>query len=97
MDTPPDTPAADVVARDLAERTFSAYAQQAKGPLHPQHEQSLLTRLAEAGRPLVGAGSTADLVSALNGALDAFEQAEPEIRGPRLATLDRDARTVTLA
>ncbi|GEP12333.1 hypothetical protein [Methylobacterium gnaphalii] len=91
-----DTPALDITARRLAEGTYSAYAQQASGSIHPQHEQTLLTRLAEAARPAV-ADSPGATVNALNAALDAFEQAEPGIRGPRLAAADVATGEVRLA
>lgn len=91
-----DTPAPDHAARSLAEQVFSAYAQQAEGPLQPQHEQVLVTRLAEAARPRIADGEGA-LVAAVNAALDAFEQAQPEIRGPRLAGADAATGVVRLA
>lgn len=94
-----DTPEPDDKARLLAERVHSAYAQQARGPMHPQHEQALLARLAEAIRPGIGSGEKGEgsgLVSAVNAALDAWEEAEPEIRGPRVLKVDVEAATVTL-
>ena len=91
-----DTPIDDRIARDLSEVIYSAYAQQAAGPIHPQKEQVLLARLAEALRPTVESGSEAEMVAAANAALSAWEQAEPEVKGPRLAGIDPRAATVTL-
>jgi hypothetical protein len=91
-----DTPIPDDTARSLAEQVFSAYAQQSSGPMHPQHEQTLLSRLVEAARPVIAHGSD-DLARALNEALDAFEQAEPAIRGPRVAGADAATGVVRLA
>lgn len=90
---PPDP---DHTARHLAERILSAYAQQAEGPTHPQQEQSLLARLAEALLPAVGEGEQA-AVAAANAALHAWEQAQPDIRGPRVKSLDLANATVTPA
>ena len=80
-----DTPEPDRIARDLAERVYAAYAQQATGPFHPQQEQTLLARLAEAIRP---AGDGAGLTQAVNAALEAWEQADREVGGPRFARID---------
>lgn len=92
-----ETPERDLVARSLAEAIYAAYARQAVGPIHPQQEQSLLARLAEALRPVVEPGSGRDPVEVANAALAAWEVAEPGIRGPRLRALDRDNGSVTLA
>lgn len=91
-----DTPAPDHAARSLAEQVFAAYARQAEGPLQPQHEQVLVTRVIEAARPRIADGEDA-LVDAVNAALDVFEQAEPTIRGPRLAAADPATGVVRLA
>ncbi len=91
-----DTPAPDHAARNLAEQVFAAYARLVEGPLQPQHEQVLVTRLAEAARLRIAAGENA-LVNAVNASLDAFEEAEPAIRGPRLAGADPATGVVRLA
>ena len=86
----------DQAAGLLAERILSAYAQQAQGPTHPQQEQSLLARLVEALRPAVAVGPGA-AVAAANAVLDAWEQAQPDLRGPRVHGLDLAGGAVTLA
>ena len=86
----------DRTAAHLAERILSAYARQARGPTHPQQEQSLLARLAEALQPAVREGEPAS-VSASNATLDAWERAQPDIAGPRIQNLDLADGTVTLA
>lgn len=90
-----DTPEPDMRARMLAERAYSAYAQQAQGPLEPVAEQTLLARLAEALRPAIDE-SPQKLADAANAAFDAWEAAGSPIRGPRLARADAAAGTVTL-
>jgi hypothetical protein len=40
-----DTPELDRTARTIAENVYSAYMRQAAGELHPQTQQTLLTRL----------------------------------------------------
>lgn len=80
-----DTPEPDRAARTLAERVYSAYAQQAAGSIHPQQEQTLLARLAEAIRPALRSG---EVTGAVNGALDAWERADGRAGGPRFARID---------
>jgi hypothetical protein len=84
-----DTPAADHTARTIAENVYAAYMRQAEGGRHPQTEQTLLTRLAEAIRPEVPGGTPRDIIEAANAALDAWEQRQGEVRGPRVTALNR--------
>lgn len=57
----------------------------------------LKQRERERGQPPTSTGSGRNLVAALNAALDAFEQAEPQFRGPRLAGVDVANGEVRLA
>ncbi|UMY17982.1 hypothetical protein MMB17_01070 [Methylobacterium organophilum] len=81
------TTKAEQAARRLAELTYSAYAQQATALFHPQQEQTLLARLAEAAQPRIGRDG-GEIVAALNAALEAWEQADGQICGPRIAQVD---------
>ena len=84
-----DTPAVDQTARTIAENVYTAYWRQAQGSDHPQTEQTVLTRLVEAIRPEIPGGSPGAIIAAANGVLDALEQRNPEIRGPRVTALNR--------
>ena len=90
----PDTPDVDRNARDMAERVFAAYAKQANVRIHPGVEQTLLTRLAEALRPLIGRAADR-LVDAANRVLDDIELTVPDLRGPRIASLNPVDKAVT--
>ncbi|MBB2964623.1 hypothetical protein FHU13_005039 [Methylobacterium sp. R2-1] len=83
------TPEHDRTARMIAENVCSAYMRQASGELHPQAEQTLLTRLVKAIRPEVPGGTPRDIIDAANEALDAWEQQSGGVRGPRVSVLDR--------
>ncbi|MDP4025330.1 hypothetical protein Q8W71_22115 [Methylobacterium sp. NEAU 140] len=91
-----DTPEIDVTARRLAESVYVAFAQQATMPAHPLAEQTVVTRLVEAIRGRLPGGSGDEIAAAINGALDAWEAREPEVRGPRVAAVDLAAGTATL-
>ena len=90
----PDTPEVDMIARDIAEKVFAAYANQANTRIHPGVEQTLLARLAEALRPLMGS-SAETLVEVANSVLGDFELIAPEVRGPRIASLNLTDQSVT--
>ncbi|MDR7039577.1 MULTISPECIES: hypothetical protein [Methylobacterium] len=83
-----DTPAADRVARTIAENVYAAYTRQISGATHPQTEQTILARLVEAIRPRVDAAAPGEIVAAANGVLDAWERQDPRIRGPRVNSVD---------
>jgi hypothetical protein len=83
-----DTPEVDRTARTIAENVYAAYMRQAEGGRHPQTEQTLLARLAEAIRPEVPGGTPRDIIDAANAALDAWERQGTD-RGPRVTALDR--------
>lgn len=89
-----DTSAVDRTARTIAENVYAAYWRQAQGSDHPQTEQTVLARLAEAIRPEIPGGSPGAIIAAANAVLDAFEQRSPEIRGPRVTALNRADGTV---
>ena len=93
---PQDTPDIDMAARRLAENVYVAFAQQATMPAHPLAEQTVVTRLVEAIRGAMPDGSPAAVGSAINAALDAWEMREPEVRGPRVRSLDVGAGTAVL-
>lgn len=82
-------------ARALAEAIYEAYAQQATMPAHPLGEQNAVTRLLEAIEPMVAAAPD-ELLRAVNAVIDGWEAGEPDLRGPRAASLDVDRATVAL-
>ena len=91
-----ETPDADKAARNIAENVYSAYEQQATTRVHPTKMQTLLARLAETIRPEIG--SSADsIITAVNKTLDAWEQTNDEVQGPRLASLNMTDGSVTMS
>ena len=90
-----DTPDVDRVARTIAENVYAAYMRQAEGEIHPQSEQTILTRLVEGIRPEVPGGTPRDIIDAANTVLDVWEQ-NSEIRGPRIAALNRVDGSVSM-
>jgi hypothetical protein len=84
-----DTPGVDRTARTIAESVHAAYWRQAQGAEHPQVEQTFLTRLVEAIRPEIPGGSPGAIIGAANAVLDALEQQNPGLRGPRVSALNR--------
>lgn len=91
-----ETPKADNAARTIAEAVYQAYERQATTRVHPAKVQTLLARLAETIRPEIGS-STASIVTAVNGTLDAWEQVNDEVQGPRVASLNMTDGTVTMS
>ncbi|MER2269758.1 hypothetical protein [Methylobacterium oxalidis] len=91
-----DTPDADRVARTVAENVYAAYSRQMSGATHPQTEQTMLARLAEAIRPQVPSGAPGAIIEAANGVLDAWERQDPEVRGPRVSAIDLIDGSVTV-
>jgi hypothetical protein len=91
-----DTPEADKAARDIAENVLAAYVRQVNSRIHPGVEQTLVTRLAEAIRPRLDA-SAEDLVAIANAVLDDVELTAPEMRGPRMTSLNPIDRSFTAA
>jgi hypothetical protein len=89
-----DTPDVDRTARTIAENVYAAYWRHAVGADHPQIEQTCLARLAEAIRPEISDGSPGALIDAANGVLDALEQQNPGLRGPRVTALNRADGTI---
>ena len=92
----PNASDAEGVARTLAERVYAAFAQAATMPAHPLAEQTVLTRLVKAIRPHVADGSASAVVAAANGALDAWEAQDPDVRGPRVASVGLADATVAM-
>ena len=84
-----DTPEVDRTARTIAENIYAGYRRLAAGAIHPQVEQTILTRLIEAIRPEIPSNSPGAIIAAANATLDAFEQVNPEMLGPRVGTVDR--------
>ncbi|TXM93695.1 hypothetical protein [Methylobacterium sp. WL116] len=78
-----DTPDPDRAARVIAENVYAALCRQATMPAYLLEEQTIVTRLVEAIRPQIGIGSTGAIVEAANAALSAWEQRDPDARGPR--------------
>lgn len=66
-------------------------------PAHPLEEQTVVTRLIEAIRPQIGIGSTGAIVEAANAALSAWEQRDPDVRGPRVVAVNQTDGSVTLS
>lgn len=91
-----DTPEPDRAARVLAENIYAAFCRQATMPAHPLEEQTILTRLIEAIRPQIGSGSPGAIIDAANAALSAWEERDPEVRGPRIASVNQIDGSVTL-
>lgn len=84
-----DTPEIDRTARTIAENVYAAYMRQASGSLHPQAEQTLLARLAEAIRSALPGATPSNIIGAINAALDVWEQQSGGVRGPRVSVLNR--------
>ena len=82
-----DTPALDRAARVIAENVYAAFCRQATMPAHP---------LVEAIRPQIGVGSPGAIIEAVNGVLSAWEERDPDIRGPRIASVNQIDGSVTL-
>ena len=91
-----DTLAPDRAARVIAENVYIAFCRQATMPTRPIEEQTILARLVEAIRPQIGSGSPGAIIEAANAALAAWEQRDPDVRGPRLASVDQIDGSVTL-
>ena len=91
-----ETPDADKAARNIAENVFSAYEQQATTRIHPTKIQTLLARLAETIRS--GLNSSPDIIiRVVNRTLDAWEQTNDEVQGPRVASLNMTDGSVTMS
>ena len=84
-----DTPGVERTARTIAENVYAAYRRQAKGPFSSQTEEAVLARLAEAIGAEVPGGTPRDIIDAANSVLDAWEQQNVEVRGPRVSALNR--------
>ena len=53
-------------------------------------------RALEAIRPQIGSGSPEAVIEAANTALSAWEQRDPDVRGPRVASVNQIDGSVTL-
>ena len=91
-----ETPNADKAARNIAETVYSAYEQQATTRVHPTKMQTLLARLAETIKPEIGS-SAGSIITAVNKTLDAWEQTNDEVQGPRVASLNMTDGSVTMS
>ena len=91
-----DTPDLDKAARSIAENVYAAFARMAAMSAEPLAEQTVLTRLIEAIRPQIARGSMQAIMDAANGALDAWEQRDPDVRGPRVEAVDPGDGAVTM-
>jgi uncharacterized protein YbaA (DUF1428 family) len=92
-----DTPDVDGTARAIAENVYAAYSRQAEGAIHLEMEQTVLARLVEAIREEVPGGTPRDILDAANSVLDAFEEQNAEVRGPRASALNRADGSVSMA
>jgi hypothetical protein len=90
-------PGVDRTARTIAENVYAAYSRQAEGAIHPEMEQSVLARLVDAICEEVPGGTPRDILDAVNGVLDAFEEQNAEVRGPRASALNRADGSVSMA
>ena len=91
-----DTPGVDRTARTIAENVCAAYTREAEGLIGTQAEQALLTRLVQAIRSEVPGGTPRDIIDAANSILDAWEQQNAEVRGPRVSALNRADGSVAM-
>ncbi|MCJ2124185.1 hypothetical protein [Methylobacterium sp. J-077] len=91
-----DTPDADRAARVIAENVYAAFCRQATMPSRPLEDQTILARLVEAIRPQIGSGAPGGIVEAANAALSAWEQRDPEVRGPRVVAVNPIDGAVTV-
>jgi hypothetical protein len=76
----PDAPGVERTVRTIAENVSAGYRRHAAGAVHPQLEQTILARLAEAIRPEMPGGSPGAVLAAANAVLDAVEQQEAVLR-----------------
>jgi hypothetical protein len=91
-----DTPGVDRTARTIAENVYAAYAREAERHIRPQMEQAVLARLVDAIRVEVPGGTPRDIIDAANSVLDAWEQENAEILGPRVSALNRADGSVSM-
>ena len=91
-----ETPEADKAARNIAENVYSAYEQQATTRVHPTKMQTLLARLAETIRPEISS-TPGSIITAVNRTLEAWEQTNDEVQGPRVASLNMTDGSVTMS
>jgi len=91
-----DTPDADRAARVIAENVYAGFCRQATMPNRPMEEQTILARLVEAIRPQIGSGAPGAIVEAANATLSAWEQRDPEVRGPRVLAVSPIDGAVTV-
>ena len=84
-----DTPGVDRAARTIAENVHAAYVREVGEDAHSRTGQTLLAQLVEAIRPEVPGATPRDIIDAANAALDAWEQQNGKIRGPRVTVLNR--------
>ncbi len=91
-----DTPDIDGTARVIAENLFAAYSREAEGVIQPEVEHAVLARLVEAIREEVPGGTPRDILDAANAVLDAFEDQNAEVRGPRASALNRADGSVSM-
>lgn len=92
-----ETRETDRVTRIIAENVYAAFCRTATMPIPYREEQIVLTRLVEAIRPQVGKGSPGELIEAANVALSEWEQRDPEVRGPRVISINQVDGAVTAA
>lgn len=83
-----DTPAPDRAARVIAENVYIAFCRQATMPARPLEEQTILARLVEAIRPQIAMGSPGAIIEAVNAALSVWDQRDPDVRGPRVMSIN---------
>lgn len=62
-----------------------------------REEQTALTRLVEVIRPQIRKGAPEKLIEAANLALSEWEQSDPEVRGPRVVSINQIDGAVAVA
>lgn len=92
-----ETPDADCATRVIAENVYAAYCRHATMPDPYREEQTVLTRLVEAIRPQIGMSAPGELIEAANLVLSEWEQWDPEVRGPRVVSINQIDGAVTVA
>jgi hypothetical protein len=91
-----DTSGVDRTAHTIAESVLTAYTREAEDTAQSQADQTLLTWLMDAIRPVVPGATPRDIIDAANAALGAWEQQNGRVRGPRVTVLNRAEGTVMM-
>ncbi|GJD98021.1 hypothetical protein [Methylobacterium iners] len=86
---------ADKAARVIAANVYTAFTLQAAAFIHPAKELVIVARLVEAIRPEIGS-SPEVIISVANEILEAWEEGNDEVRGPRVVSINLLDGSVTM-